>query len=133
MKWYLQGVVFDTSVPPKELGGKVVVRRGQTAVRSAPLHYVCAARSSLLFLFFFLKACVASFALVELCLLETVVRSPVALREVLVGRWIVLEIHRSTRNRVEFGLDQVRWSSWSVWPWTLPPPLRVVFSFPWLK
>ncbi|CAA7028531.1 unnamed protein product [Microthlaspi erraticum] len=37
MKWYVQGLVFDTSVPPKELGGKVVVWRGQTAVRDAPL------------------------------------------------------------------------------------------------
>ncbi|CAA7030088.1 unnamed protein product [Microthlaspi erraticum] len=40
MKWYVQGLMFDTSVPPKELGGKVVVRRGQTAIRDTPLDRV---------------------------------------------------------------------------------------------
>ncbi|CAA7059838.1 unnamed protein product, partial [Microthlaspi erraticum] len=34
--------------PPKDLGGKVVVRRGQAAVRDAPLGRVREARSSLL-------------------------------------------------------------------------------------
>ncbi|CAA7046731.1 unnamed protein product [Microthlaspi erraticum] len=35
MKWYYKGWCLDTSVPPKELGGKVVVWR-ETAIRSTP-------------------------------------------------------------------------------------------------
>ncbi|CAA7036893.1 unnamed protein product [Microthlaspi erraticum] len=69
------------SVPPKELGGKVVVWRGQTTVRDTPLDWVRLTRSSLRFLFF----------LFFLFFTEAVIGSPESLREVLVGCWIVLE------------------------------------------
>ncbi|CAA7047655.1 unnamed protein product [Microthlaspi erraticum] len=81
-------------VPPKELGGKVVVWRGQAAIRSTPFDHIRAARSSLLFLFyhlFILEVGVASLALVEPGSLEAVVRGPMTLRIVLVRCWIVLE------------------------------------------
>ncbi|CAA7031605.1 unnamed protein product [Microthlaspi erraticum] len=126
MKWYVQC--------------NVAVRRGQAAVRDTLFDWVCAARSSLLLFFFhlfILEVSVAPLSLVELCSLEAVVRSPVALREVLVGRWIVLEsrvleqrlLHvNSTLSSVEF-TDRVGASALG----SLPLPLRVVSSFPSLE
>ncbi|CAA7045412.1 unnamed protein product [Microthlaspi erraticum] len=127
MKWYIQGLVFGYLSAPQRTGRQGRGLEMGDGHQEHSIDWVPAARSSLRLLFFFLEVC-GSLGLGGAWLARTAVWVP-SLWEVLV-RLIVLESRvlengssRSTRpsaRRVEFplfGLDRVRWSSWSVWPW----------------
>ncbi|CAA7049349.1 unnamed protein product [Microthlaspi erraticum] len=93
------GSLFDTLVFPKELGSRVIGRRGQTTIRSSPFDNITAARSSLWLLLIIFKASVAPLALVESGSLKLVVCSPFGLIEVLVRHWIILKARISLNIR----------------------------------
>ncbi|CAA7046041.1 unnamed protein product [Microthlaspi erraticum] len=129
MKWYIQGLVFGYLSAPQRTGRLGRGLEMGDGHQDAPCNWGClgsldracgsssSSSSS--------QMCVASLALEELASSNCV---GVPSLEVLVLR-IVLKSgsrtgsSRSTRpqlDRVEFplfGLDRVRWSSWSVWPW----------------
>ncbi|CAA7031607.1 unnamed protein product [Microthlaspi erraticum] len=132
MKWYIQGLVFGYLSAPQRTGR---LGRGLEMVDGHQEHSMqlgCLTRSSLRLLLFSSSSskCVAPLALVELCLLEAVV----GVQLVWEKSWYCVDRTRiqgsqtgappgqldPQLDRVEFplfGLDRVRWSSWSVWPW----------------
>ncbi|CAA7039551.1 unnamed protein product [Microthlaspi erraticum] len=149
MKWYVQGYkgwCLDTSVPPKELGGRSWSGDG-TAIRSTPLDWVRSLD----------RACGSSSPLLHL---ESVwlpwpwwswlARMPLGFH-LLWGSpgkvWIVLESRvlklgllqvNSTVSSIELSflcLDSIESGgrAGASGLGTLPPSLRVVFSFPWLE
>ncbi|CAA7040722.1 unnamed protein product [Microthlaspi erraticum] len=134
-------------VPPKELGGKVVVWRWETAIRSTPLDgFTRSIELAAPLLPLLHRSVCGSLGLGGAWLARLSIGVPSTLRRLLVRRWIVLKSRISNwappgqldpqLDRVEFplfGLDRVRWSSGASGLGTLPPSLRVVFSFPWLE
>ncbi|CAA7045389.1 unnamed protein product [Microthlaspi erraticum] len=135
MKWYIQGLVFGYLSVPQRTGR---LGRGLEMVDGHQEHSMqlgVAAHSielvALLFFFFIFKVCVASLALVEHWLARTVHRGSIYSGEAPGKAWDRIQIPDPRTgappgqldrqlDRVEFplfGLDRVRWSSWSVWPW----------------
>ncbi|CAA7037054.1 unnamed protein product [Microthlaspi erraticum] len=135
LRWNCDGNFRRKRVPPKNWETRSWSGDGRRP--SGALHATGVAswltRSSLwlLFLLFFIvEMCVAPLALEELCLLEAVV----GVQLVWEKSWYCVDRTRiqdpqtgappgqldPQLDRVEFplfGLDRVRWSSWSVWPW----------------
>ncbi|CAA7049246.1 unnamed protein product [Microthlaspi erraticum] len=129
MKWYIQGLVFGYLSAPQRTGrqGRGLEMGDGHQEHSTRLGLAHSIELAAPLLLFFILKCVAPLALVELAA-RTVVgvhlwRSPGKALDRTNPGFSNRGSSRSTRpqlDRVEFplfGLDRVRWSSWSVWPW----------------
>ncbi|CAA7034307.1 unnamed protein product [Microthlaspi erraticum] len=130
MKWYIQGLVFGYLSAPQRTGR---LGRGLEMVDGHQEHSMqlgCLTRSSLRLLFFFFIFKVVWLPWPWWSWLARTVVGVHGLGEVLVGVGSYSNPDSQTGappgqldrqlDRVEFplfGLDRVRWSSWSVWPW----------------
>ncbi|CAA7023799.1 unnamed protein product [Microthlaspi erraticum] len=130
MKWYIQGLVFGYLSVPQRTGrlgrGLEMVDGHQEHSTQLPL----VTRSSLLSSSFFLKVC-GFLGLGGALVARTVHRGSIYSGEAPGKAWDRIQIPDPRTgappgqldrqlDRVEFplfGLDRVRWSSWSVWPW----------------
>ncbi|CAA7045489.1 unnamed protein product [Microthlaspi erraticum] len=128
MKWYIQGLVFGYLSAPQRTGRQGRGLERETAIRSTPLDFMHSIELAAPLLH--LEVGVASLALVELARsnwlygFHLLWGSPgkVLDRTRIQGsrNWGSSRSTRPQLDRVEFplfGLDRVRWSSWSVWPW----------------
>ncbi|CAA7045553.1 unnamed protein product [Microthlaspi erraticum] len=147
MKWYIQGLVFGYLSAPQRTGRQ---GRGLEMVDGHQEHSTrlgSLTRSSLRLLFSSSSLkCVAPLALVEL-VARTVHRGSIYSGELLVRRWIVFKSRilelgllqvNSTVSSIELSflcLDSIESGgrAGASGLGSLPPSLRVVFSFPWLE
>ncbi|CAA7044967.1 unnamed protein product [Microthlaspi erraticum] len=150
MKWYIQGLVFGYLSVPQRTGRLGRGLEMETAIRSTPCNWGCLLRLTrsslwlLFLLFFILKVCgflgLGGAGLLELCRGSISGRSP---GKALDRTQIRISNRGSSRSSstvssIELSflcLDSIESGgrAGASGLGSLPPSLRVVFSFPWLE